>query len=85
MYNDYNGRDFCGYYDFLKPGLFIGNPELIKSILVKDFEHFSDRRTFDLGKVHNPLMSVVVVGDFFCSSFIISLVFWVNFVFILLL
>ncbi|XP_042862277.1 probable cytochrome P450 6a13 isoform X2 [Penaeus japonicus] len=54
MYNDYNGRDFCGYYDFLKPGLFIGNPELIKSILVKDFEHFSDRRTFDLGKV-NPI------------------------------
>ncbi|XP_069970358.1 probable cytochrome P450 6a13 [Penaeus vannamei] len=54
MYYAYNGCDFCGYYDFLTPGLFVGNPELVKSILVKDFEHFSDRRTFDLGKV-NPI------------------------------
>lgn len=54
LYYQYNGSDFCGYYDFLKPGLFVGNPELIKSILVKDFDHFTDRRTFDLGKV-NPI------------------------------
>ncbi|XP_068224105.1 probable cytochrome P450 6a13 isoform X2 [Palaemon carinicauda] len=54
LYFNYNGRDFCGYYDFLQPGLFIGNPEIIKSILVKDFDHFADRRTFDLGKV-NPI------------------------------
>lgn len=54
LYYNYNGRDFCGYYDFLQPGLFVGNPEIIKSILGKDFEHFADRRTFDLGKV-NPI------------------------------
>lgn len=54
LYYNYNGRDFCGYYDFIQPGLFVANPELLKSILVKDFEHFADRRTFDLGKV-NPI------------------------------
>ncbi|KAK7060083.1 hypothetical protein SK128_004423 [Halocaridina rubra] len=54
LYYNYNGRDFCGYYDFIQAGLFVGNPQLIKSILVKDFEYFADRRTFDLGKV-NPI------------------------------
>ncbi|KAG7170940.1 cytochrome P450 6j1-like [Homarus americanus] len=54
LYHKYNGKDLCGFYDFLKPGLFVGNPELIKSILVRDFDHFADRRTFDLSKV-NPI------------------------------
>lgn len=51
LYYDYNGRDYCGFYDFLKPGLFVGNPQLIKTILVQDFQYFADRRTFDLAKV----------------------------------
>ncbi|KAG0726162.1 Cytochrome P450 6j1 [Chionoecetes opilio] len=51
LYYDYNGRDYCGFYDFLKPGLFVGNPQLIKGILVQNFHHFADRRTFDLAKV----------------------------------
>ncbi|CAL4111264.1 unnamed protein product, partial [Meganyctiphanes norvegica] len=54
LYSVYGGRDFCGYYDFMKPGLFVGNPELVKRILVQDFEYFADRRTFELGKV-NPI------------------------------
>lgn len=67
MYYAYNGCDFCGYYDFLTPGLFVGNPELVKSILVKDFEHFSDRRTFDLGKVGDSSGSVCIEGGLICS------------------
>lgn len=51
LYYDYNGRDLCGFYDFLKPSLFVGNPQLIKNILVQDFHYFADRRTFDLAKV----------------------------------
>ncbi|KAK8401401.1 hypothetical protein O3P69_002877 [Scylla paramamosain] len=51
LYYDYNGRDLCGFYDFLKPSLFVGNPQLIKNILVQDFHNFADRRTFDLAKV----------------------------------
>ncbi|XP_045585081.1 cytochrome P450 6j1 [Procambarus clarkii] len=54
VYEQYDGRDVCGFYDFLKPGLVVGNPDTIKSILVRDFNHFADRRTFDLAKV-NPV------------------------------
>nr|XP_053656910.1 probable cytochrome P450 6a13 [Cherax quadricarinatus] len=50
-YFKYNGRDVCGYYDFLKPGLVVGNPDILRDILIKDFQHFADRRTFDLVKV----------------------------------
>lgn len=36
-----------GLYEFFRPILVINDPELIKNVLVKDFEHFSDRRKFD--------------------------------------
>lgn len=32
----------------LEPILFVGDPELIKCIMVRDFDHFTDRRTFRL-------------------------------------
>lgn len=34
---------FIGVYGFLRPILFIRDPELVRSILIKDFAHFSDR------------------------------------------
>ncbi|XP_044272375.1 cytochrome P450 9e2-like [Tribolium madens] len=35
---------YCGIYQFLTPVLLIRDPELIKKITVKDFEHFVDHR-----------------------------------------
>lgn len=63
----YNSTDstYLGYFAFDQPFLLIRSPEVIKSVLVKDFEHFSDRsvttcvRTDTVGKnflfvINNP-------------------------------
>lgn len=34
---------FLGVYGFLKPMLLINDPELVRTVLIKDFAHFSDR------------------------------------------
>lgn len=41
LYNQYKGYDFIGFYKFLTPSLLIRSPELIKKILVQDFDHFN--------------------------------------------
>ncbi|KAJ8953903.1 hypothetical protein NQ318_019143, partial [Aromia moschata] len=41
-YNLYPDRRYYGSYQFLKPGLFVRDLDLIKRIMVKDFEHFPD-------------------------------------------
>ncbi|XP_068202510.1 cytochrome P450 9e2-like [Palaemon carinicauda] len=46
MYKKHGGSTFCGLYEFFKPLLMIGDPELAKLILIKDFDHFVDRRNF---------------------------------------
>ncbi|XP_064109319.1 cytochrome P450 9e2-like [Macrobrachium nipponense] len=46
VYRKHGGSTFCGYYEFLQPILLVGDPELAKLILIKDFDHFVDRRTF---------------------------------------
>ena len=51
LYYKYNGRDFCGFYDFLNPGLIIGNLQLVRNVIVKDFDSFANRRVLALGKV----------------------------------
>jgi hypothetical protein len=42
IYKKYRGERFVGYYQGRSPGLLIIDPELIKSIVVKDFSHFYD-------------------------------------------
>lgn len=42
LYNSTN-EPFVGIYSVLKPILMIRDPELIRSVLVKDFAHFTDR------------------------------------------
>lgn len=37
---------FIGVYGFLRPILLINDPELIRSILIKDFAHFADRGVY---------------------------------------
>lgn len=35
-----------GFYQLARPALMIKDPELIKELTVKDFDHFTDHRTF---------------------------------------
>lgn len=43
------GNQFCGFYLLQSPRLIIIDPELIKSIIIKDFHNFPDR-----GIYHDP-------------------------------
>ncbi|XP_069673194.1 probable cytochrome P450 6a14 [Periplaneta americana] len=43
LYKKFEGQRFAGIYQFHVPILLILDPELIKNVLVKDFEHFHDR------------------------------------------
>ncbi|KAF2892017.1 hypothetical protein ILUMI_14156, partial [Ignelater luminosus] len=42
VYNDFPGKRYCGLYQFFIPGLFLRDPDLIKQLTVKDFDHFTD-------------------------------------------
>lgn len=45
---------FNGIYAFLRPMLLVRDPELIRSILIKDFAHFTDRTQY-CNKKNDPL------------------------------
>jgi len=53
-YNGLAPHKFGGIYIFYKPLLYVRDPELIKNILIKDFNHFYDR-SFDLAHEQDPL------------------------------
>ncbi|KAF5305912.1 hypothetical protein FQR65_LT07523 [Abscondita terminalis] len=42
IYAQSNGKRYVGCYQFLKPTLYIRDPQLIEQITVKDFNYFSD-------------------------------------------
>jgi cytochrome P450 family 9 len=44
MYNTLKGHAYGGVYEFLNPVVVLRDPELIKRVTVKDFEHFLDHR-----------------------------------------
>ncbi|XP_076040638.1 cytochrome P450 6k1-like [Oratosquilla oratoria] len=54
---------YMGWYEGLKPALIVQDLTLLKNILVKDFDHFVDRRQFDFGhsqeKVFNEMVSMI--------------------------
>lgn len=43
IYKSSNDEPFVGIYALFRPLLLVRDPELIRSILVKDFSHFADR------------------------------------------
>nr|WBG54464.1 cytochrome P450 [Austinograea rodriguezensis] len=45
-YRKLRNHKMWGLYEFFNPVLMIADPELLKHIMVKDFEHFVDRRVF---------------------------------------
>ena len=44
MYKNAEGHETYGVYFFGIPALTIRDPEIIRQILVKDFDHFADRQ-----------------------------------------
>ncbi|PNF38478.1 Cytochrome P450 9e2 [Cryptotermes secundus] len=42
VYNQLDGHKIAGMFDFLRPSYVVRDPELIKYITVKDFDHFVD-------------------------------------------
>ncbi len=54
IYEEFPGAPGVGYYAaFGEPVLFIQDIEIIKRILIKDFDHFVDRRSFELDQKNN--------------------------------
>lgn len=51
--SEVKGRPFFGMFLFHKPALMVNDPELIKRILVKDFNSFAER--YSGSDVHDPL------------------------------
>lgn len=49
-----------GYYESHKPLLTIGDPDLIKTVLIKDFDHFVDRRTVTLTAKRDKIFSGIL-------------------------
>ncbi|XP_068239069.1 cytochrome P450 3A2-like [Palaemon carinicauda] len=47
VYRKYSKGGIGGAYNFLSPIIYISEPELIRQILVKDFDHFSERQSFN--------------------------------------
>ncbi|XP_047492928.1 cytochrome P450 3A24-like isoform X2 [Penaeus chinensis] len=56
-YLNHGGSKICGLYSFLKPMLLVGDPELIRHIYVKDFDHFMDRRPMDMPSEKDKVMA----------------------------
>jgi cytochrome P450 family 6 len=54
IYNEHSDKPYVGIISFDKPGLLIRDPELVKKILVKDFQTFMDRIALFEGKL-DPL------------------------------
>ena len=55
MYNRLKGHKYGGVYQFMNPFLMIRDPELIKLVTVKDFEHFLDRQV-PISEEYEPLL-----------------------------
>ncbi|CAL4066031.1 unnamed protein product, partial [Meganyctiphanes norvegica] len=59
LYQKHNGHKLCGFYEFQTPALMIGDPDLLKHVMVKDFEHFTDRSFVTFNE---PVMDHMLLG-----------------------
>jgi hypothetical protein len=55
MYNKFKGHKYGGMYQVMNPIVLLRDPELIKMVTVKDFEHFLDRQ-FLISENVEPLL-----------------------------
>lgn len=47
IYNYFKGYPYGGIFEGRRPVLYVFDPELIKAVTIRDFEHFVDRNTFN--------------------------------------
>nr|XP_053656054.1 cytochrome P450 3A11-like [Cherax quadricarinatus] len=61
VYKNLGDSKFCGFYEQLKPSLMVAEPDLVKTVLIRDFDHFVDRRrvkfTSERDEIFNQLLS----------------------------
>ncbi|XP_029170278.1 cytochrome P450 9e2-like [Nylanderia fulva] len=65
MYNYFPDAQYYGIWDFIRPGIYLRDPELIKNVLVREFENFHDHRNF-LDEIIDPLLGKNVL--FLCGN-----------------
>jgi cytochrome P450 family 9 len=75
LYNRLKGHKYGGVYEFLNPTILLRDPELIKMVTVKDFEHFLDHRAV-ISEEAEPLFGKGLFnlkGKFFISNILLLL------------
>ncbi len=59
IYKQYRHERMVGHYAFDTPNLLVNDLELAKAIMIKDFDHFVDRRSVTLN-TDNPINKVTL-------------------------
>ena len=59
IHRQLRGDRFCGYVELRKPVLYVADPDLITAITVKDFEHFTDKRSFVLSRAYSRMLPLL--------------------------
>jgi len=58
IYNEHNDKPYVGIFSFDKPSLVVRDLELVKNILVKDFQNFMDR-IYSIEERFDPLFGKI--------------------------
>jgi hypothetical protein len=61
IYNEYSDKPYVGIFSFDKPSLLIRDAELVKNILVKDFQNFTDH-IFSFEDKVDPVFGNILVA-----------------------
>ncbi|XP_043190447.1 cytochrome P450 9e2-like [Amphibalanus amphitrite] len=56
LYYEQGGKKMCGFIEMMRPVLYVGDPDLIRAITIKDFDHFVDRRDLVISKCMEDMM-----------------------------
>ncbi|CAL4199041.1 unnamed protein product, partial [Meganyctiphanes norvegica] len=62
VYHKYGGDRFNGYYEFFTPTISFGDPEILKSVMIKDFDHFTDRRVLEMNSEYDSYAKDMLVN-----------------------
>lgn len=65
LYSDHPNLPYVGYYNYLKPALLIRDPDIIKDIIITDYNHFQAMEMVINEKL-DPLLGAnpfVLTGD----------------------
>ncbi|XP_066997652.1 cytochrome P450 9e2 isoform X2 [Anabrus simplex] len=60
LYKKFHGYRYAGFFEGRRPSLMIRDPELIRYVLIRDFEHFTDRPTLRLR--HSPYIENMLIN-----------------------